>query len=139
NRLNGVVSPAGTFTYTYDQPSTRLTGLTLPNGAYVVNQFDTMSRLTNTYLYSSVPAALDGHIYQYDRENQRTNEVRADSSTVGYKYDNIGQLTVADSSVPAEDRGYTYDPAWNLNYRTNNATLSTFIVDNKNQLTNSFV
>src|SRR5262245_24443152 len=71
-------------------------------------------------------------------ENQRTNEVRADSSTVDYKYDAIGQLKIADSSVPAEDRGYTYDTAWNLNYRTNNGSLSTFIVDNKNQLTNSF-
>jgi RHS repeat-associated protein len=137
NRLNGVSSPAGTFTYTYDEPSTRLTGLTLPSGAYVVNQFDTMSRLTNTYLYSSVPAALDGHVYQYDRENQRTNEVRGDSSTVAYKYDKIGQLIVADSSVASEDRGYTYDTAWNLNFRTNNGSLSTFIVDNKNELTNA--
>jgi len=47
-------------------------------------------------------------------------------------------LKSADSSVPAEDRGYTYDTAWNLNYRTNNGSLSTFIVDNKNELTNAF-
>lgn len=137
NRLNGVVSPAGTFTYTYDQPSTRLTGLTLPNGAYVVNQFDTMSRLTNTYLFSSVPAALDGHVYQYDRENQRTSETRVDSSTVAYSYDNIGQLKIADSSVPAEDRGYFYDAAWNLNRRTNNGTASQFKVNVLNELTNA--
>src|SRR5437899_687504 len=103
NRLNGVTSPAGTFSYTYDEPSTRLTGLTLPSGAYVNNTYDTMSRLTNSFLFNSVGTPLDGHVYQYDPENQRTNEVRADSSTVGYKYDNIGQLTVADSPVPAED------------------------------------
>ena len=139
NRLNSVTSPAGTFSYTYDEPSTRLTGLTLPSGAYVNNTYDTMSRLTNSFLFNSISTPLDGHVYQYDRENQRTNEIReTDSSTVAYSYDNIGQLTVADSSVPAEDRGYTYDTAWNLNFRTNNGSLSTFIPDNKNQLTNSF-
>ncbi len=56
---------------------------------------------------------------------------------MGYAYDKIGQLTIADSSVPAEDRGYTYDSAWNLNYRTNNGVLGKFIVDNKNELTNA--
>jgi RHS repeat-associated protein len=138
NRLNSVASSAGTFTYSYTEPSTRLSMLSLPNGAYVNNTYDTMSRLTNSFLFDSSSTPLDGHVYQYDSQNQRTNEVRADSSTVFYKYDNIGQLIVATSSVPSEIRGYTYDPAWNLNYRTNNGSLSTFIVDNKNQLTNSF-
>jgi YD repeat-containing protein len=138
NRLNSVTSPAGTFTYDYAEPSTRLNSLYLPNGTQANNVYDTMSRLTNSFLYNSVSTPLDGHVYRYDRENQRTNEVRADSSTVAYKYDNIGQLTVATSSVPSEIRGYTYDTAWNLNYRTNNTSLSTFIPDNKNQLTNSF-
>jgi len=45
---------------------------------------------------------------------------------------------VADSSVPSEDRGYTYDSAWNLAWLTNNGALSQFIVDNKNQLTNAY-
>ena len=52
------------------------------------------------------------------------------------RYDSIGQLTVADSSTASEDRGYKYDAAWNLNFRTNNGVLSTFKVDTKNQLTN---
>ena len=34
-----------------------------------------------------------------------------------------------------EDRGYAYDKAWNVNYRTNNGTPTTFSVDGKNQLT----
>jgi len=138
NRLNSVASLAGTFTYSYDEPSTRLTGMTLPSGAYTHNEYDTMSRLTSTYLYNPSSTPLDGHVYQYDLENQRTSETRADSSTVAYFYDNIGQLTNADSSVPMEDRGYTYDSAWNLNFRTNNGSLSTFVVDNKNELTNAF-
>ena len=138
NRLYSVASRAGIFTYNYAEPSTRLTGIALPSGAYTHNEFDSMSRLSSTFLYNASGTPMDGYLYQYDRENQRTNEVRADSSTLDYKYDNIGQLVVADSSVPTEDRGYTYDAAWNLNYRTNNGSLSTFIVDNKNELTNAF-
>jgi RHS repeat-associated protein len=137
NRLNSVMSPAGTFSYNYEEPSARLTSLSLPNGTYVNNQYDTMSRLTYSFLFNSVGTPLDGHTYEYDQENQRTNEVRADSSTVAYSYDNIGQLVVANSSVNTENRGYLYDGAWNLNRRTNNGVLLTFIVDNKNQLTNA--
>jgi hypothetical protein len=55
--------------------------------------------------------------------------------TVAYTYDNIGQLKVANSSVNAEDRGYYYDAAWNLNRRTNNGSTTTVTVDSKNQLT----
>ncbi|MCX6916677.1 MAG: hypothetical protein NT167_27145, partial [Verrucomicrobia bacterium] len=44
---------------------------------------------------------------------------------------------VANSSVSGENRGYAYDAAWNLHYRTNNATVGTFLVDGKNQLTNA--
>jgi RHS repeat-associated protein len=135
HRLYSVTSPAGTSTYNYAEPSTRLTSLSLPNGAYVNNVYDTMSRLTNSFLYGSGP--LDGHLYQYDRENQRTNEVRADNSTVAYSYDKIGQLTVATSSVPAESSGYTYDTAWNLNWRTNNGVASQFKVNVLNELTNA--
>jgi RHS repeat-associated protein len=54
---------------------------------------------------------------------------------VKYRYDNIGQLKVADSSVAAEDRGYVYDAAGNLAWRTNNGTVGAFEVDTVNQLT----
>src|SRR5947208_10504955 len=48
-----------------------------------------------------------------------------------------GQLTIADSSVNTEDRGYFYDAAWNLNRRTNNGVSSTFTVNSLNELTNA--
>ena len=32
----------------------------------------------------------------------------------GSEIDKIGQLTVTDSSVNTEDRGYVYDAAWNV-------------------------
>ena len=86
------------------------------------------------YLKNSTNSVLDSYEYTYNTASQRTNLVRADASTVAYKYDNIGQLKVADSSVNTEDRGYAYDSAWNLNYRTNNGSLDTFTVNNLNEL-----
>jgi RHS repeat-associated protein len=37
--------------------------------------------------------------------------------------------------VNTEDRGYSYDSAWNLSYLTNNGTRTNFRVDSKDQLT----
>ncbi len=48
----------------------------------------------------------------YNPANQRTNLTRTDSSTVAFTYDNIGQLTIANSSLNTEDLGYFYDAAW---------------------------
>jgi hypothetical protein len=52
--------------------------------------------------------------------------------------DKLGQLRAADSSNDSYDRGYLYDSAWNLQYRTNNGSASTFVVNGKNELTNAF-
>jgi RHS repeat-associated protein len=59
-----------------------------------------------------------------------------DGSTVAYAYDNIGQLKVANSSVFAENRGYSYDRAWNLTNYTINSSSGTYLVNNLNELTN---
>ena len=69
--------------------------------------------------------------------NQRTRQTFTDGATHDYTYDPIGQLKIAGSSVAAEDRGYSYDTAWNVKYRTNSGTLQTFSVDSKNQLTSA--
>jgi hypothetical protein len=47
----------------------------------------------------------------------------------GYESDGLG-------GTPRlhEQFGYAYDTAWNLNYRTNNALLQTFAVNNLNEL-----
>jgi len=58
HRLEEVTSPAGTFEYSYDNGQTALPGslvrkLTLPNTAYITNNYDLMGRLTNTSLLTS--------------------------------------------------------------------------------------
>ncbi len=141
-RLTNVTSQAGAFNYAYHpgvgsgtSASSLIKKLLEPSGAYITNTFDTVARLTGTYLKNSSNLTNNSHVYVYDPAHQRTNETRKDGSSLAFKYDNIGQLKVADSSVNSEDRGYLYDAAWNLNKRTNNGAAFTFAVDSKNQLT----
>src|SRR6266566_1773452 len=135
-RLTNVISPAGTFNYTYVSglPSLLVRKLALPNTALITNNFDSVARLLDTSLKNSAGTTLDSYAYIYDPANERTNLTRLDTSTVAFTYDKISQLTIANSSVNAEKRGYFYDAAWNLNRRTNNGATTKFIVHNKNQL-----
>ena len=111
--------------------------ITLPNTSYITNTYDSVARLTGTYLKNSANTVLDQSEYLYNVGNQRVRLTRTDGSYYTNSYDNIGQLTWADSTVASEERGYLYDAAWNLNKRTNNLAVYTFTVDGKNQLTNA--
>jgi len=135
-RISSASSLAGTFTYLYPAglASELPVRLSLPNGAYVTNRYDGNARLLGTWLKNSGNSILDAYEYAYNPASQRTNLTRADASGVAYVYDRLGQLKVANSTVNSEDQGYTYDSAWNLNYRTNNGSLESFSVDVKNQL-----
>jgi RHS repeat-associated protein len=138
-RLSNVLMSAGAFVYNYPASSaSRLTRkLTLPNTSFITNIYDGNARLTSAALTKNDgTTVLDSYAYVYDRANERTNLTRLDGSTVGYLYDKIGQLTVADSSVAGEDRGYKYDAAWNLNWLTNSGTATRFDVNVLNELTN---
>ena len=139
-RLTNVISPAGSFGYAFVPAgvSHHASLVTLPNSAVITNGFDSVARQTATYLENSGGTVLDSYEYAYNQANQRTGITRADASTVSYGYDKIGQLKVADSSVNTEDRGYTYDAAWNLNYRTNNGAFETVGVNSLNELTTAF-
>jgi hypothetical protein len=65
---------------------------------------------------------------------------RTDNVWVRYTYDPIGQLKTAtayqtnNTMREHEKFGYAYDSAGNLSYRTNDALLQTFTVNNLNQL-----
>src|SRR5438093_5291302 len=88
-RLANVISPAGTFNYTYVSglPSLLVRKLTLPNTAYITNNFDWVARLLDTSLKNSGNTALDSYAYIYDPANERTNLTRLDNSTVAFAYD----------------------------------------------------
>ena len=134
HRLATVSFAGGTFTNTYKGPGNLVTNLSLPNTSKITNAFDSVARLTGTYLVNSSGSVLNKHEYLYNTGNQRIRHTRTDGSYYTNNYDNLGQLQVADSTVSTEDRGYLYDAAWNLNKRTNNGVVTTFTVNNKNEL-----
>jgi len=136
-RLSNVLASAGTFTYTYQTPGLLVKKLALPNTSYITNTFDSVGRMTSTKLNNSSHTTLDKIDYVHNVGNQRIKVTRTDASYYTNNYDSIGQLVWADSTVSAEDRGYLYDAARNLNTRTNNGTPQTFAVDGKNQLTSA--
>jgi RHS repeat-associated protein len=142
-RLTSLASPAGTFSYAYDAlRSTLPAKLTLPNGAYITNTYDNVARLLSTVLKHSDLSTINSHSYQLNAASQRTQQVFTAGNYVNYTYDGIGQLTAANGKESGgatnrlhEQFGYTYDPAGNLNYRTNNALVQTFNVNSLNELT----
>jgi RHS repeat-associated protein len=138
-RFATITSPAGTFTYhPLSGVQNLVAGISLPNLSFITNFFDGDARLTATYLENSTYSVLDSAVYGYNQGNQRTAFTNAAGTYVQYSYDNIGQLKVAASSSSTENRGYTYDPAWNLNWLTNNGSTYNFLVDTKNELTNAY-
>jgi RHS repeat-associated protein len=136
-RLHKVAMSAGTFTYNYSAGSaSRLPlKLLLPNNSYIANTYDSVARLTGTFLKNSGNSTMDSATYGYSLSGQRLTFTNAAGTHVQYAYDNISQLKVATSSVSTENRGYAYDTAWNLNWLTNNGSSSQFQVDTDNQLT----
>jgi len=139
-RLTNVTSPAGSFVYLLGataSASPLASRVTLPNTSINTNLYDPLARLTATYLKTSGGTLRDKAEYAYNALSQRRTFTNGSGESVVYSYDKIGQLKIADSSLNASDRGYTYDTAWNLGYRTNNVTLEAFTVDGRNQLTNT--
>ncbi len=149
NRLRSLMSPAGTFTYTYNpgvgnnaSSSALVANVALPNGAYITNTFDNNGRMLGTWLYNSGGSNLDSSVYTYSAGNQRTSVTRTGENTANYAYDPIGQV-IGDQAYEVsggaarlnEQLHYGYDAAWNLAYRTNNALIENFQVNNVNELT----
>jgi RHS repeat-associated protein len=143
-RLTSVSSPAGAFNYLYGAPSTAsalVDAILLPNGALITNRFDSVARLLSTKLLNSSSSVLDFESYGYNQASQRTAETNTAGDFRNYTYDNEGELTAAIGKEAGgttnrlqEQNGYAYDAAGNLNFRTNNALVQNFSVNNLNEL-----
>ena len=138
-RLTNVTSEAGRFAYTLggSGPSSALVKkLLLPNTSYITNNYDSVARLTGTFLDNNIATVLDSTTYGYNLASQRAASTNA-GTFFEYSYDPIGQLTIATCSASIDTRGYGYDTAWNLQYITNAVGgVGTYELDTKNELTN---
>ncbi len=150
NRLLNMVSPAGTFGYEYTGasgttvPGALIKKLTLPNGLYVTNVYDTMARWTGTYLKNSSQATLLSHEYIYNTASERTRYTRFNGSYIDYAYDYPGECMEAKGyeaggtpRLQEQFRYYYYDGAGSLVYRSKNGVTNWFSYNNLNQLTTS--
>ena len=148
-RLTGITSPAGAFGYVYDLVELeRVDQLTLPNGAAITNSFDSVARLTSTWLINSAGTALDSYVYAYNLAGQRTSVARTAGDYVNYSYDGIGELTstygfqASGAGQRIDDRlAYGYDGAGNLTQKQTSpprlAWATKYGVNQLNEITNS--
>jgi len=147
-RLQSLVSPTGQFAYGYSSanPASALfRNLSLPNAASITNYYDSMARLDYTALLNYWGHPLDGYGYLNDSWGLRTNITRQlglTTNIVSVGYDGIGELaswTGKESSGANrlnEQLGYGFDPAGNLQFRTNGSLIQTFTANSLNQISN---
>jgi YD repeat-containing protein len=70
SRMTNIASPAGAFAYAYDATrQLQVNKLSLPNTSYITNTFDSVARLTGTYLKNSGNINLNSHKYSYNTGN----------------------------------------------------------------------
>ena len=139
-RLEQVSTAAGNFGYQFKGATSLVGAIRFPGNAYVTNVFDPMGQIERTALNNQWHQPIDFHNYAYDQWSRRTNSVRLTGSKIHYTYDRDDQLVGAFGSESNgavrlhEQFGYAYDAAHNLQRRTNNAFLQSFVVDNSDQL-----
>ena len=146
-RLSSVVSPPGTFGYVYPVDTTaykasrQVTRISLPNTSFITNTFDTVGRQLSTILKNSGGTVLNSHTYAVNKAAQRTQQTRTDGSYVNYTYDNASELregltfTSGNAAVNSENFKFGYDTAQSMKARTNDTTVTTYTINNLNQVT----
>jgi YD repeat-containing protein len=147
-RLQTLLSPAGAFGYTPGGASAAslLTKfISLPNGASISNNYDSMARLNYTGLLNQWNHPLDSYAYQFDLWGLRTNITRGlglTTNNVTALYDGIGELATWNAKEATgtarqnEQISYGYDAANNLTNRTSGALVQTFTINPLNQISN---
>ncbi len=138
-RLASVVSPPGTYSYIYPvdtaayKASRQVTRISLPNTSFITNTFDSVGRQLSTVLNS--------HSYVVNKAAQRTKQTRTDGGYVNYSYDAASELregltfTSGNAAVNSENFKFGYDTAQSMKARTNDVTVTTYTINNLNQLT----
>ena len=107
NRLKTITSPAGTFTYGYDNLGRR-SSLLYPNQISAAYGYDDLQRLTSlNHQYQTTPIAT--YSYSHDRVGNRKTKSGTINET--YQYDELYRLTEADTAKGTEK--YSYDKVGN--------------------------
>ena len=122
-RRAGIVSPAGTFGFSYCDWNGRLAAVTNSHGLVTEYQYDIMDRVTNIAWRTSSGATLGGFTYEYDaigRITSRSHSLGTSAFDRIYAYDDLDRLA-SDGDV-----AYTYDAAGNRMTRTEEGETITY-------------
>jgi RHS repeat-associated protein len=138
-RVTALTNVLGSFGFTYEASSSRITGNSLPNGQSVAATYSGNSgdrRLQQ--LRNLLPGAvtLSQHDYSYNAEGQITSWTQQSSGNpalaFNLSYDAARQL--AGMSAASRSFAFTYDAAGNLKTKTRDAATTTFSHNILNEL-----
>ena len=145
-RFSTIASPPGAFKYSYvsGSPSTLVSQLALPNGAYITNSYDNVARMLSTALKNTTNGVLNSHQYGYNVASQRTALTNTAGDYRNFSYDPIGQLTNVfgrEANYAArlnEYQAYSYDAAHNVKSHYIFNITENFGLNALNELTNEW-
>lgn len=138
-RLSTITNALGSFGFTYEASSGRITGVSMPNGqsvtaSYLGNAGD--RRLQQLRNVQPNAATLSQFDFSYSIEGQITawNQQSSGNPALNYNlgYDAARQL--ASMTAAGRDFGFTYDFAGNLKTKSMNAATTTFTHNILNEL-----
>lgn len=109
NRITTITSPAGTFTYGYDNLGRR-TRLAYPNQIATTYSYDSASRLTGIRHAAGTSIIAFANYSTFDKTGNRTSKTTPNGSEQ-YSYDTIYRLTQA--KTPNGTENFSYDTVGN--------------------------
>ncbi len=121
SRLASVTSSAGTFGYSYQGNTGRVTQLLMPNGTKTLYGYTALGELASLHNQKSDGTNISRYAYSYDARGVRTalqEQIEADPvKTLLFSYDVTGQLTgeqvTGGNAGEAYTSSYQYDSAGN--------------------------
>jgi len=139
-RVGQVVNALGTFNYTFENDSSRVSTMSVPNGeqvkyTYLTNTGDCrLSQIQNLKADNSNISTFGYPSYNAEGSIATWNQTLGSSPQVSYSlgYDNTDELT--SGSATGSTYGYTYDPGGNRLTETINGSTTTAACNSVNQV-----
>ncbi len=136
NRMKTVISGNDTTKYFYNKVGNR-DSVYNANGTGSAYTYDNLNRLLKVINYAKGNTVQTSYEYTLNKAGMRTAVTEADGSVVNYQYDNLYRLT-SESRTGAHPYSisYTYDNVGNRLAQIKDGVTTTYIYNNRDQLTN---
>ncbi|MBV9470595.1 MAG: RHS repeat-associated core domain-containing protein, partial [Abitibacteriaceae bacterium] len=145
SRLDSLISPAGTFGFSYVGNTSLLSQRIMPNGTRTNYVRDTQDRLQSVQNVRSDGSNISHYSYGYDDANHQGHRAWQEQQVgtnplqhIDYGYDMVNQLTgelSTESPMPQVNNSYSYDSMGNRTAANWSGTQSTYTPNALNQYT----